>query len=72
MRYTLRDANGIMKAKLTQQAAMVIFASANGHWRKYTTRNKISRCFEFDEDSKWGTYGLNIYLWAGDKIVDEI
>lgn len=74
--HELRDANGILKAKLDNVATHKILEGAIGHWRAYRSASKphVKMAFELDEDGVYTTRngnGIRLFLWKGDIIVAE-
>lgn len=76
MSFTLRDKKGVMKAKLSDRAAMNLIDQGKGFGRdaQYERNGKmvIVRVFEFDQDSYLQVNeDLKLYFWEGDILVPE-
>ena len=70
--YTLRDENGVMKARFDDETAGRITLSIDGKWKPYKTKERMGRCFEITTDSLMMVENhITLYLWKGDKLVEE-
>ncbi len=74
MAYTLRDVNGIMRAKLDNKPALEVINNSKGFFReaKYKDRPSPVKVFEFNEDFLVGSNTpMRVYFWKGEKLVPE-
>lgn len=66
--FIIRDDRGVLKAKI-ETRVMAAITTRGGKWRPY---NKTV-CYEYEEDMKFDLtpfgIGLEIMLWAGDKVI---
>ena len=70
--YTLRDENGVMKARFDGETAGRITLSIDGKWKPYKSKELTSRCFEVENDSSMKIeQRITLYFWKGDKLVEE-
>lgn len=75
--YTLRDKNGIMKAKLSQQVVNDIVFKSSGtrmltESKSTAKSSKGHRKWTFNTDGTSMDFALNrIFFWDGDYIVED-
>ena len=75
MTYILRDAKGVMKAKLSNVLAGQMLKHFDGRWveKKYVS-GKTRLAFVFSGDYSCGkvsTVGIEVFVWKDDYIVAE-
>lgn len=67
--YTIRDREGTMIAKITQQALDRILRSAAGVRKvKHFSNQKDLMCFILKEDGIYDMTNVKLYLWEGSYI----
>jgi hypothetical protein len=75
MPYILRDANGVMKAKLSDKLADVVMTNAEGKVRPAKFKNSAAplNVFELLNDCFVGDDAtVRVYLWKGDLLIPEV
>lgn len=74
MAYTLRDAKGIMRAKLDNAFAKSVMDNSKGFFReaKFTGRPRPVNVFELGEDFVVGSNTpMRVYFWKGETLIPE-
>lgn len=83
--YTLRDEDGKMKAKVSEEVAQTLVLRSDGAWRPYQAKGQSpTRAFVFADDYCLGArlpYGSEgntragdgaLYIWKGDILVEPV
>lgn len=70
--YTLRDTNGIMRAKFTNEHANMIFKKFDGYFKEANYDKGSKVVFIFTENWSYSApNGEVFYFWEGDRLVPK-
>lgn len=69
--YVIRDKEGVMIAKISNELFARILSEGCGFWRSYKTASKKTVCYEIMHDMKYESSSISLYLWIGNIVVEE-
>lgn len=69
MTYIIRDSNGVLKMKMSDETALTVVKTGQGHFRKCRYQSCVGGvCYEIDTPVKFEIRDTSFYFWEGDVL----